>query len=189
MGNRVFRIILGIVLAIAALVAIYIFLPGSAKNPMTEFFQKTFQKDTYAVAEYYQKQEVPKREIKFGEMMANCGGSSAWVVENLQESEDGTTGIYTVHAYAYKVDVSMEHENGQENALSYSQAEVEVRFEVEKKAKDTYITTSYSVFVNEDPMNDFYKEQALDNLAGKAKANIANEKERQKRDAATSEAK
>ena len=188
MGNRIVRIILGIVIGIGALVAIYFFaLPGSVKHPIEEFIQKTFSKDTYAVAEYYQKQEVPRREINFGDMIANCGGgSSAWVVENLQESDDKKNGQYTVHAYAYKVDVSMEHENGQENAYSFTQCEVEIRFEV-KKQDGEYITTSYAVYLNEEFMNDFYKDQALDSLAGKAKANIANAAEREKKEAATAE--
>ena len=189
MGNRLVRIILGIVIGIAALVVIFLVLPGNAKNPMIEIWQKTFQKDTYAVAEYYQKQKVPKNDITFGEMIANCSnGSSAWVVETLAESDDKTTGQYTVHAYVYKVDVSMEHENGQENALSFSQAAVEIRFDVKKTDKDTYVTTSYNVYIEEEYQNDFYKAQALSSMCGKARANIANEKQRQERDAATSEA-
>ena len=190
MGNRLVRIILGIVIGIAALVGIFFVLPGNLKNPMIEFWQKTFQKDSYAVAEYYQKQKVPKNDITFGEMIANCSnGSSAWVVETLAESDDKTTGQYTIHAYVYKVDISMEHENGQENALSFSQAAVEVRFDVKKTAKDTYVTTSYNVYIEEEYQNDFYKAQALASMCGKAKANVANEKIREERDAATSEAK
>ena len=186
MGNRIVRIILGIVIGIGALAAIYFFaLPGSVKHPIEEFIQKTFSKDTYAVAEYYQKQEVPRREINFGDMIANCGGgSSAWVVETIDESEDKSSGTYDVHAYSYKVDISMEHENGQENAYNYTQADLEIRFTVNKKGNE-YVTTSYNVYVGEDLMNDFYKEQALDSLAAKAKSKIANDAEQAKKDAAT----
>jgi len=177
MGNRVVRIVLGIIIVIAALVGIYLILPGNLKYPLQEWFQKTFQKDTYAVSEYYMKTKVPNHDITFGDMIANCSnGSSAWVCEVLTESEDKSTGKYTVHAYAYKVDVAMEHENGQENLQSYSQAEVEVRFDVEKKSDGKFVTRSYNVYVDEQFMNDFYKPQALSSLCGKAKAGAANKK-------------
>ena len=188
MGNRVVRIVLGIVIGIAALVGIYLILPGNLKNPLLEFFQKTFQKDTYAVSEYYMKQQVPKQDITFGDMIANCGDGSAWVTDVLQESEDGSTGQYEVHAYAYKVDVAMDQENGQENLKNYTQATVEVRFQVKKvveEGQSKYVTTGYNVYVEEDFMDDFYKTQSLASMAGKAKAKVANAAERDKRDAAT----
>lgn len=188
MGNRVIRIVLGIVIALAALVGIYLVLPGNMKNPLIEFFQKTFQKNTYAVSEYYMKQQVPKQDITFGDMIANCGDGSAWVTDVLQESEDGSTGQYEVHAWAYKVDVGMDQENGQENLKNYTQATVEVRFNVKKiveEGQSKYVTTSYNVYVEEDFMDDFYKPQALASMAGKARAKVANAAAREERDKAT----
>ena len=177
MGNRIVRVVLGIIIGIAALVGIYLILPGNLKYPMQEWFQKTFQSSAYEVSEHYMKTKVPKQDITFGDMIANCSnGSSAWVCEVLSESEDKSTGLYTLHAYAYKVDVSMEHENGQENLQSYSQAGVEITFEVEKKGKDNFVTRAYNVYIDEQYMNDFYKAQALQSLCGKAKAEMASQK-------------
>ena len=188
MGNRVIRIVLGIIIGLAALVGIYLVLPGNMKNPLIEFFQKTFQKGAYAVSEYYMQQQVPKQDITFGDMIANCGDGSAWVTDVLQEAEDGSTGQYEVHAYAYKVDVAMDQENGQENLKNYTQVPVEVRFQVKKVSENgesKYVTTSYAVYIEEEFMNDFYKPQCLASMAGKAKAKVANEAAREERDKAT----
>ena len=191
MGNRLFRIILGIVIGLGVLIGGFFVLPGSVKYPMEEFFQKTFQKEKYAVAEYYQKQKVPKHDMTFGDMIANCGkGSSAWVVETLDEAEDKSTGHYFVHAYAYKVDISMEHENGQENMLSYSQAAIEISFKVEKLKDGSFVTTTYSVYIDEQNQTDFYRAQALNSMVAKANGFINDNKQREKNaSTATTEAK
>lgn len=168
MGNRIIRIILGIVIGIAALVGIYLVLPGNLKNPLIEFFQKTFQSKTYEVTQYYKDQKVPNLDMTFGDMVENAGDGSAWVTDVLSESEDGSTGQYEVHAYVYKVDIAMEQENGQENLMNYTQATVELRFGVKKQADGSYFTSTFAIFVDESPMNDFYKEQALLSLKNKA---------------------
>ena len=191
MGNRLFRIILGIIIGIAALIGTYFALPGSVKYPMEEFFQKTFQEGKYAVAEYYQKQKVPKHDMTFGDMIANCGkGSSAWVVETLDEADDKSTGHYFVHAYAYKVDISMEHENGQENMISYSQAAIEISFKVEKKKDGSFVTTTYSVYIDDQNQTDFYRTQALNSMVAKANGAVNDAKMREKKEStATTEEK
>ena len=53
MGNRIMRIIFGIIIGIAALVVIYIVLPGSMKYPMQEWFQSTFQSSKHELVETY----------------------------------------------------------------------------------------------------------------------------------------
>ena len=188
MGNRIIRIVLGIILGIGALVGIFFILPGNLKNPIIEFFQKTFQKGTYAVSEYYMQQPVPKQDITFGDMIANCGDGSAWVTTVLRESEDGTTGDYEVHAYAYKVDIAMEQENGQENLKNYTQTTVDIFFNVTKTfdgKESKYVTTSYMIYLEEELMNDFYKPQCLASMTRNAHSKMKRNEEQN----ATTEAK
>ncbi len=171
MGNRIGRIVLGIIIAIAALIGIYIILPGSVKHPLQEWFQKTFQSDTYAIAEKYQQTKVPTTDVTFGAMIENCGdGSHAWVVDVLNEAEDKSSGDYEVHAYATKVDLSMEQENGQDNLKSFSQCNVEILLNVRKNSDGKFVTSSYSVIIDDQPQNDFYKLEALKSMAANAQS-------------------
>ena len=73
MGNRIMRIIFGIIIGIAALVVIYIVLPGSMKYPMQEWFQSTFQSSKHELAETYKKAKVPGYNCTFGTMMEKAG--------------------------------------------------------------------------------------------------------------------
>ena len=169
MGNRIGRIVLGLIIAIAALVVIYLVLPGGVKHPMQEWFQKTFQSDTYAIAEKYQQTKVPNTDMTFGTMIANCSnGSHAWVVDVLSEADDKSFGDYEVHAYVTKVDLSMDQENGQENLKSYSQVSVEILFAVRKNSDGSFVTTSYSVLVEDEALDNFYRSQALMSMVGDA---------------------
>ncbi len=140
MGNRITRIILGIIIALAALVGIYFILPGSVKYPLQAWFQKTFQSERYSITDTYKNAKVPGYDVTFGDLVDKAGDGGAWVVEVQEESDDGKSGKYYIHAYIKKVDVSMEHENGQENLITHSGADVEIRFDCTKKA-DGSVTT------------------------------------------------
>ena len=168
MGNRIGRVVFGLILGIAALVVIYLVLPGNVKHPLQEWFQKTFQSKTYAVAEKYQKTLVPDHDITFGDMMANVGSGSSWVVDVIDEDE--STGSYEVHAYTYKIDLRLEQENGQDNLRNLTQVGVEIQFDVSKKSDGSYVTSRYLVKVDDQTQDDFYKKQILDSLVGQAKS-------------------
>ena len=136
---------------------------------MQEWFQKTFQKETYAIAEKYQQSKVPGTDVTFGQMIENCSdGSHAWVVEVLDEAEDKSSGNYEVHAYATKVDLSMAQENGQDNLKSFSQANVEIVLNVRKNSDGKFVTTSYTVLIDDQPQNEFYRTEALHSMAANA---------------------
>ena len=169
MGNRIGRVVLGLIIGIAAIIGIYIILPGSVKNPMKEWFQKTFQSDTYAVAEKYQNSKIPNTDVTFGHAIESCGdGSHAWFVDVIDESEDKKSGNYEVHSFATKVDIAMEQENGQDNLKSFSQATIEIVFNVRKNSDGTFVTTSYTVMLDDQPQNEFYRMQALQSIAANA---------------------
>ena len=167
MGNRIMRIIFGIIIAIAALVVVYLVLPGSMKYPLQEWFQSTFQSSKHELAETYKKAKVPGYNCTFGTMMEKAGDGNAWVVETIDESDDGQSGTYEVFAYAMKVDLKLEPENGQDNQMHYSQVMVEINFKVEKKAGKT-VTTSYIIRIDDVAQNDHYKNEILKNLALRA---------------------
>ncbi len=167
MGNRIMRIIFGIIIAIAALVVVYLVLPGSMKYPLQEWFQSTFQSSKHELAETYKKAKVPGYNCTFGTMMEKAGDGNAWVVETIDESDDGQSGTYEVFAYAMDVDLKLEPENGQDNQMNYSKITLEINFKVEKKAGKT-VTTSYIIRIEDVAQDDHYKNEILRNLALRA---------------------
>ena len=166
MSNRIGRVVFGLIIGIAALIGIYFVLPGNIKHPLQEWFQKTFQSSTYAVAEKIQQAKVPDHDITFGTLFENVGSSSSWVVDVIEEDEN--TGSYEVHAYTYKIDMRLDQENGQDNLRNLTQVAVEIQFDVTKKADGNYVTTRYLVKIDDQTQDDFYRKQVLDNLVGQA---------------------
>ncbi len=167
MGNRIARIILGIVIGIAALIGIYLVLPGSIKHPLQEWFQSTFQSAKHELAETYKKAKVPGFDVTFGTMLEKAGDGSSWIVDVIDESEDGSSGTYEVYAYAQKVDLALEPENGQDNQVNYSKAEIEIQFNVQKK-NGSPVTTSYIIRVDDVPQSDHYRSEILKCLGRRA---------------------
>jgi len=172
MGNRVIRVVLGIVLGLAALVGVYFILPGGIKHPIQEKLQSWFMKDKFETVEYLKKQKVPGSEHTFEEMIYGCGDHGSWYIDVSNVGDDGKSGDYEIHAYVTKVDVSMAQENGQENLKSYSQATVDIQFNVTRKvgAEKEYTVKSYMVTIDEEPLNQFYTAEALKSMAKKSKS-------------------
>ena len=172
MGNRVIRVVLGIILAAAALVGVYFILPGSIKHPIQEKIQSWFMKDKYETVEYLKKQKVPGSEHTFEEMINGCGSSGSWYIDNANVDEDGKSGVYEIHAFVTKVDISMSQENGQDNLKSYSQATVDISFSVRRKvgAEKEFTVTSYLITIDDETQNQFYSAEALKSMAKKSKA-------------------
>ena len=172
MGNRVIRVVLGIVLGLAALVGVYFILPGSIKHPIQEKLQSWFMKDKFETIEYLKKQKVPETEHTFEEMLAGCGEHGSWYIDVANVGDDGKSGSYEVHAFVTKVDISMAQENGQENLKSYTQATVDIQFNVDRKvgAEQEYFVKSILVTVDDEPQNEWYSKRALRSMAKKSKS-------------------
>ncbi len=173
MGNRVARVVLGIILAIAVLVVVYMVLPGNIKHPLQEKIQSTFQKDKYEAVTYLKGVTVPNSDITFEEMVKKAGGSEgSWVIEVANVSDDGKSGDYEIHAYLYKVDISMAQENGQENRKSFTQAAVDIQFNMTRKVGSTpeYVVSTYNIFIDEVGQNNFYRAEALNSMVKSAKS-------------------
>ena len=177
MGNRVIRIVLGIVLGLAALVGVYFILPGGIKHPIQEKIQSWFMKDKYEAVEYLKKQKVPNTEHTFEEMINGCGSSGSWYIEVANVGDDGKSGDYEIHAFVTKVDISVAQENGQENLKSYSQATVDIQFNLRRKVGEEkeFTVASYIVTIDDEPQNQFYSAEALRSMAKKSKAVDATE--------------
>ena len=176
MGNRIVRVIIGIILGIAALVGVYFILPGTIKHPLQEKVQSWLKKDEYEVVTYIKGIKVPGSEMTFGDMIEYAGKHGSWVIEYSDVGEDKKSGSYEVHAYVYDVDLSMAHENGQDNNVNMSQAAIDISFFANRKVGQTpeIVVTSYGVTIDETSQNDFYKKQCLGNLVSKATGNKAN---------------
>jgi hypothetical protein len=172
MGNRVIRVVLGIILAAAALVGVYFILPGGIKHPIQEKIQSWFMKDKYETVEYLKKQKVPGTERTFEDTINGCGSNGSWYIDVANVGDDGKSGDYEVHAFVTKVDISMAQENGQENLKSYSQSTVDIQFNVRRKVGEEkeFTVLSYIVTIDEEPQNQFYSAEALKSMAKKAKA-------------------
>lgn len=174
MGNNVVRVVFGIIIGIVVLVVIWLVLPGNLKNPILEKFQSMFQKDKYEVVEYLKKQAVPGADdVTFETLVDKAGGSGSWVIDVANVNDDGKSGTYEVHAYVYKVDISMAQENGQENRKSYTQCAVDIKFTVQRSvgADPEFVVKAYSVAIDDSFQNQFYRAEALKSMASKAKSN------------------
>lgn len=172
--NNIVKVVLGVIFSIAAVVVIFLVLPGNLKNPMVEWFQSTFQKDKYETVDYLKKQIVPGTEdVTFELLVDKAGSSGAWVVDTANVGDDGKSGKYEIHAYVYKTDISMAQENGQENRKSFTQASVDITFYVDRKVggEKEFVVTAYRLSIDDVGQNDFYKAEALRSMASKAKNN------------------
>ncbi len=107
MANRIFRIILGIVLVIGAVVGIYFVLPGSIKHPLQEKLQSFLKSDQFEAITYLKGITVPNSDMNFGDMIENAGKHGSWIIEDSDVGEDGKSGPYEIHAYVYDVDLSI----------------------------------------------------------------------------------
>ena len=172
MGNRVVRVVLGLVLLIGAVIGIYFILPGSIKHPLQEKLQSWLKSDQYETVTYLKGIIVPgQEEMNFGDMVEYAGKHGSWVIEESDVGEDKKSGTYQIEAYIYDVDISMAQENGQENRKSFSQASVDIGFTVKRTAgaDPEYVVTSYRVAIDDSGQNNFYRAEALRSLCTSAK--------------------
>jgi len=176
MANRIFRIILGIVLVIGAVVGIYFVLPGSIKHPLQEKLQSFLKSDQFEAITYLKGITVPNSDMNFGDMIENAGKHGSWIIEDSDVGEDGKSGPYEIHAYVYDVDLSLAQENGQDNRKNMSQAAVDICFNLRRTvgSDPEYVVSSYAIWVDEALQNDFYKKEVLGSLVAHARTNKSN---------------
>ncbi|MBR3538129.1 MAG: hypothetical protein IKN79_03540 [Eubacterium sp.] len=174
MANTVIRIILGIVLGIAAIIGIYFILPGNIKHPLQEKLQSWLKADQYEAVTYMKSLKVPDEDnMTFGDMIEYAGKHGSWIIEEADVGEDGKSGSYLISAFTYDVDLNMAQENGQENRKNITQTSVQISFTVKRTVGQTpeYVISTYNVVVEDTVQNAFYKKEALRSLCSSARKN------------------
>ena len=100
MLNKIIRVVLGIIIAAAILVGIYLVLPGQYKNPITEKLQGITKDWTTGVVEDIKNIKMPtSKELKldktFGAAFSQYNNPS-WIVDNYETVDDLGNGNMTV---------------------------------------------------------------------------------------------
>lgn len=132
MGNKIARVVIGIVVACAVLVGVYFILPGSVKNPITAWLQNTTDDNYIVVVTALQNAKVPKhKKVSYQQMMESATENSAWTIEKVNVNDAGD-GSYLVYADGYKCTVAMENEVA-DNMITQSNAHVRIVFSIEKQ--------------------------------------------------------
>ena len=62
MGNKIARVVIGILIACAVIVGVYFILPGSVKNPITAWLQNTTDDNYIVIVTALQNSKVPKHK-------------------------------------------------------------------------------------------------------------------------------
>ncbi len=129
MFNKIMRVILGIVIACGILFAVYTFLPGEYKNPITQTIQgitKSWSKD---VIDEIKNAKVPNNDITFGAMLDKFE-SPAWVISD-DVTDDLGNGSMTVSGYAYRLTVAMPNQMA-DNNITFTNTHVKLTFDVQR---------------------------------------------------------
>lgn len=133
MANKIFRVILGIIIVCGVLFGIYYVLPGHFKNPITQAYQEATNKYASTAFDTLKKAGVPKHEgVTFDSMMTNALGDHTWIIApngNGVDKESGN-GVMTVYCDGYKCDISIQDAKQTDTNNTYSQAHVRLVFNV-----------------------------------------------------------
>lgn len=131
MGNKIFRIIIGIIVVVAVFAVIWLVLPGQYKNPILATYQSKTN-DNYDVVVGAVKNSLVQKNKKhtYDEMMLSATGNPSWTIEDM--SVDGN-GSYIVYADGYKTTVSFENEENSDGMITFTNAHVRLTFNVTKE--------------------------------------------------------
>ena len=170
MINKIFRVVIGILVVIGIFFGIYTILPGQYKGPLRQVVQEAIDKDAKSLADEYRNAQVPKHKgITFEKMMLAGSASPSWYVKTVTEQPDKVTGEYEVQVDGYKITLEMPHENGQSNSVVYTNAHVRIVFHVSRAADGKITTTSWQVFIDDDEQDEFYKQAVCGDLCSEVK--------------------
>ena len=136
MGNKIARIILGIVIIAAILAGVYVILPGRYKSPLTAWFQSNFNSNYNSVVGPIKDATVPKHKDKtFDSIMTAATTSPAWTIKEISVDDAGN-GMYEVYADGYKCTVTFENENTSDSMVTHTNAHVQLVFRVNKNGTE-----------------------------------------------------
>lgn len=166
MVNKIFRVVLGIIVACGVLFGIYYVLPGQYKHPITQGIQQTFQSDVAMLANTYKFMKVPENDMTFEQMMKGATSGSCWVVTTVEADRSSGVGTYEVHAYGFKTTISMPKENGDEKMKTYTERPLEIVFFTTKGADGKVTNSGYKVIIDNEEQNEYYRQAALNWLCG-----------------------
>ncbi len=170
MINKIFRVIIGIIIICVVVFGIYMILPGQYKGPLRQVFQEAVDKDAKALADEYRNAQVPKHKgITFDQMMVAASANPSWYVKTISEEPDKVTGEYEVQVDGYKVTLEMPHENGQSNSVVYVNSHVRIVFHASRAADGKLTTSSWQVFIDDTEQDDFYKQAVCDDMCDSVK--------------------
>jgi len=180
MGNKIARIILGIVIAVAVIAGIYFVLPGQYKNPITQTIQMKTNKNYSEIVDVLKKSTIPKnKEKEFGSVFETAVGNPAWTIKEISVDDAGD-GAYDVYADGYKTTITFENDTADDSMVTHTNAHVRLIFHITKKGKEISIgdkvieagTVAYpaSIEVDEATYNESdsgnYYQKTLDCLVG-----------------------
>ncbi|MCR4845205.1 MAG: hypothetical protein K5865_00505 [Eubacterium sp.] len=138
MGNKVARILFGIIIAVGILVGGYFILPGKVHYPIKQFIQSKTNDNYDKVIDPLKKSIIPKnKEITYGEAFEKLD-SSAWTIEE-SDVDDKGDGTYTIYADAYNITVSLEGEDSDDSLITKTNAHVRCEFNVTKQGSEILI--------------------------------------------------
>ena len=178
MGNKVARILFGIIIAGGILVGGYFILPGKVHYPIKQFIQSKTNDNYEKIVEPLKKAKIPKnKEITYGEAFDKLDGN-AWTIED-SDVDDKGDGTYTIYADAYNITVSLEGEDSDDSLITKTNAHVRCEFNVTKQGSEILIDNKpidekkgvYPSIIGVDETNyaknavDTYFQQCLDIIA------------------------
>ena len=132
MGNKVARVLIGIVIAVAVIVGVYFILPGQMKNPLKSFLQSTFNSDYKQIIESMKEAKIKgHKTVTYDEMMREDTSNVAWTVEKLDVDEAGN-GEYFVYLDGYKLELELDNPLVDDKNKSYNRVHCRYWFRVKK---------------------------------------------------------
>ena len=180
MGNKIARIVLGIVIACALLFGIYVILPGQFKMPLTAYIQSSFNSNYDPIVNTLKDATVPKnKERTFDASMKAATKNSAWTIKPIV-TDDAGNGSYEVYCDGYKCTVTFEKDNNSDSMMTHTNAHVRLVFRVTKngseiKIGDKVVETGKKAYPDEiivdtstykDSDDNTYYQKTLNFLAG-----------------------
>ena len=160
-GNKVLKVLLGIVIVAGICVGIFFALPASVKYNLVQFYQETFKKDEAKVMHETQKLMVPGTQVTFKRMLEANFKSTNWHVETLAEGSS-----YVVKGGGYKGDISYPKEDGTNN-YHHTNCSVMYIFTVDINADGSQKVRNWSLEIDGILVSEYEKTTSAKTLAAK----------------------
>ena len=147
MVNKIVRVVLGIIIAVAIIVGVYMILPGKYKMPLTETIQGITKSWSTEVITELKNAKVPNNDMTFGSMMARYT-SPAWTVSD-DIVDDLGNGTMLIYADTYSCTVAMQSQMADDKNITFTNAHVRLIFDVKRENGKLTRATLKTIMVNE----------------------------------------